>query len=185
VTDAVFGLRVQHTRTKKHRRFALDETNWRALDELFSRIKRPIHPELVGLYDEAGCEIPSDIEASDKEEDDESSDEDDCGAEDDSGYAGMSADFQVNPLHATKRRKIRAGDKDELANIDCIDFEMVQYHKEREEEMNPHSEEEEQDDDDEEEEDDEDSDDDEVVGTSEEEQALETASDEEDEFVED
>lgn len=138
---------------------------------------------MLGLYDEAGCEIPSDIEASDKEEDDESSDEDDCGAEDDSGYAGMSADFQVNPLHATKRRKIRGGDHDELANIDCIDFEMVQYLKERVDEMKSASDEEEQDEDDEQHE--ENSDDDEVVGTSEEEQALETASDEEDEFVED
>lgn len=171
----------QHTRTRKHRKFALEESNWKSLDELFAQISRPIHPELLGLYDEAGCEIPSDIEASDKEEDDESSDEDDCCAEDDSGFAGMSAEFEINPLQATKRRKLRTAEDDERNQARII--EMAAYEKYCEENPKPESDDEA--DDDEQDDDEEDSDDDEIVSTSEEEQALETASEDEDEFVED
>lgn len=84
---------LQHTVTKKHRRFALDETNWTLVDALFSRIKRPINPDLQELYDDAECEVPSDVEATDKEDDVDMSDdgEDEVndssdGEMDDSGY---------------------------------------------------------------------------------------------------
>jgi hypothetical protein len=154
---------------------------------LFAKISRPINPELRGLYDEAGCEIPSDIEASDKEEDDESSDEDDCGgAEDDSGFAGMSAEFEAHYLQAAKRRKLctaeNEGDEFTPDTLRVLDY--GDYLKYCAENPNPESYHEKEDDEQEEEEE-EDSDDDEVVGTSEEEEALETASDDEDEFAED
>lgn len=65
-----------HCKSRKHRKFALDQNNWLLLDELFTEIARPLLPELVQLYEAADTEIPSDIEASDAS-DSEMEDEDD------------------------------------------------------------------------------------------------------------
>ena len=80
----------KHCRSKKHRRFALNPKNWLDLDELFNNIARPILPELLELYDAAGCEVPSDIEASD-DSDSEMEDEDEGEHSDfDSGFVSHS-----------------------------------------------------------------------------------------------
>lgn len=72
-----------------------------------NKIRRPILPELLDLYDAAGCEVPSDVEATDDEEDGSSGSGSECGSGDeydldaveetkciegDSGYASKSSD---------------------------------------------------------------------------------------------
>ncbi|KAK9899130.1 hypothetical protein P389DRAFT_44432 [Cystobasidium minutum MCA 4210] len=177
-----------HTRTKKHRRFALDQSNWTQLDELFGKIKRPINPELLELYADADMQndIPSDIEASDKEEEEEEySDEEDLCEEDDSGFASLSFDYQPAACDA-KRRKMRHGNTDEDEEDDhhrdmyaaMAQATNRQYlHKRRDDSEDEDSQENVVNN---EGGDDEEDDDEEVVDTSEEEEALETASEEED-----
>ena len=104
---------MQHTRSKKHRRFALDPANWEELDSLLASIGRPVNPELVELYEAAGCDIPSDVEKSgteDEDEDDFSSNngdesEMDEDEEDDSGYASRSDNEEVQAATAELRAK--------------------------------------------------------------------------------
>lgn len=139
---------------------------------------------MIGLYDEAGCEIPSDIEASDKEEDDDSSDEDEYGEQEDSGYAGMSADYEINPLQTTKRRKLHADEEPGSLGAERA-VNMAQYVKDGQVRIDRDTGDAEDEDSERDENDSEEEEGDEIISTSEEEQALETASDEEDEFVED
>jgi hypothetical protein len=91
---------LQHTKSKKHRRFALDPNNWTELDELIAdHIQRPILPELLELYQNAETEVPSDIEASDDSDsemdgEEEAEDEDDFN-EDGDDYSAVN-EAQLN-----------------------------------------------------------------------------------------
>lgn len=132
-------------------------------------------------------DIPSDIEASDKEEEEEEeedySDDNEMGAEDDSGFECISFDY-MPAAYDPIRRKLRTKDG-KCGCDDCKEFHAprpVQRHwKEiHQERMDRLDNDEDLTDEDDEDEDEEEDDDDEVVDTSEEEEALETGSEEDD-----
>ena len=73
--DARLTPRIQHTRGKRHRRFALEASNWYELDNLLAVIGRPVVPELLELYAAAKVEPPSDIDCSEGDSDEDSDSE--------------------------------------------------------------------------------------------------------------
>lgn len=138
-------------------------------------------------------DIPSDIEASDKEEEEEEedySDDEEMGAEDDSGFACLSFDY-MPAAYDPIRRKSRTKDG-KCGCDDCKEFyaprpverHWKEIHQERmnrldnDQDLTDENDEDEDEDEDDEDEDDEDEE--EVVDTSEEEEALETASEDDD-----
>ncbi|KAL7010220.1 Cdc7p-Dbf4p kinase complex regulatory subunit [Cystobasidiomycetes sp. EMM_F5] len=102
-----------HTRSKKHRRFALDLWNWVDLDILLESIKRPVLPELLQMYEAAGCEVPSDVDASDNEDEGDADKDNMNGALDDSGFCVDEAEHRYQHEIMMKRYDdILAGKKD-------------------------------------------------------------------------
>lgn len=91
----------------------MDLWNWVDLDILLESIKRPVLPELLQMYEAAGCEVPSDVDASDNEDEGDADKDNMNGALDDSGFCVDEAEHRYQHEIMMKRYDdILAGKKD-------------------------------------------------------------------------